>query len=173
MWDSLLHDVRAAIRGLASARAFTTLTIVALGLGLGANSAVFAVVNGVLLRPLPYEHPERLAMLWSENPRLAQDTNPLSPANFDDLKRMNQSFESLDFALSFIVRVGVQGQEDQGVVQILRVGSNLLPIVGALLPGLSVSAPTISATFSPISCWPFLSVMPAFWPLLVPLPRWT
>lgn len=131
MWDSLLHDLRAAIRGLASARAFTTLTIVALGLGLGANSAVFAVVNGVLLRPLPYERPEQLAMLWSENPRLANETNPLSPANFDDLKRMNQSFESLDYALSFIVRVAIQGQEDQGVVQVLRVGSTLLPIVGA------------------------------------------
>ena len=127
MWDSLMHDVRAAVRGLASARAFTALTVVALGLGLGANSAVFAVVNGVLLRPLPYEHPERLAMLWSENPRLANETNPLSPANFDDLRRMSRSFESLDYALSFIVRVGIQGQEDQGVVQVLRVGSTLLP----------------------------------------------
>jgi hypothetical protein len=131
MFDSLMHDVRAAVRGLTAARAFTTLTIVALGLGLGANSAVFAVVNGVLLRPLPYEHPERLAMLWSENPRMANETNPLSPANFDDLKRMNRSFESLDYALSFIVRVAIQGQEDQGVVQVLRVGSTLLPIVGA------------------------------------------
>lgn len=131
MWDSLMHDVRAAVRGLASARAFTALTVVALGLGLGANSAVFAVVNGVVLRPLPYEKPERLAMLWSENPRLANETNPLSPANFDDLRRMTRSFESLDYALSFIVRVAIQGQEDQGVVQVLRVGSTLLPIVGA------------------------------------------
>lgn len=131
MWDTLRFDVTAAMRGLISARAFTALTVVALALGLGANGAVFAIVNGVLLRPLPYVEPDRLAMLWSENPRLGNETNPLSPANFDDFRRMNSSFASLDYALSFIVRVGIQGQEDQGVVQVLRVGPHLLTIMGA------------------------------------------
>jgi putative ABC transport system permease protein len=131
MWDSLRFDLAAAVRGLTSARAFTALTVLALALGLGANSAVFSMVNGVLLRPLPYQHPEQLAMVWSENPRLGNETNPLSPANFDDFRRMSRSFESLDYALSFIVRVGIQGQEDQGVVQVLRVGPTLLPILGA------------------------------------------
>lgn len=131
MWDSLRFDVAAAVRGLTSARAFTALTVIALALGLGANSAVFSMVNGVLLRPLPYERPDQLAMVWSENPRMGNETNPISPANFDDFRRMSRSFESLDYALSFIVRVGIQGQEDQGVVQVLRVGHTLLPILGA------------------------------------------
>ena len=130
MWDSLRFDLAAAVRGLASARAFTALTVIALALGLGANSAVFAVVSGVLLRPLPYAAPERLAMLWSENPRTPNETNPLSPANFDDLKRMTRSFESLDYALSFLVRVAIEGQEDQGVVQVMRVGPRLLDVLG-------------------------------------------
>ncbi|MGE0816687.1 MAG: ABC transporter permease [Vicinamibacterales bacterium] len=130
MWDSLRFDLTAAARGLASARAFTALTVLALALGLGANGAVFTVVSGVLLRPLPYPAPERLAMLWSENPRAAGETNPLSPANFDDLRRMSTSFESLDYALSFLVSVAVEGQEDQGVVQVMRVGPRLLDVLG-------------------------------------------
>jgi len=130
MGDSLRFDVAAAVRGLASARAFTALTVLALALGLGANSAVFAVVNSVLLRPLPYHAPERLAMLWSENPRMGNETNPLSPGNFDDLRRMSQSFESLEYALSFLVRVAIEGQEDQGVVQIMRIGPGMLDVLG-------------------------------------------
>jgi putative ABC transport system permease protein len=130
MWDTLRFDLAAAVRGLTSARAFTALTVLALALGLGANAAVFSVVNGVLLQPLPYASPERLAMLWSENPRMGNATNPLSPANFDDLRRMSQSFESLDYATSFLVRVGIEGQEDVGVVQALPVGPRVLEILG-------------------------------------------
>lgn len=130
MWDRLRFDVTAAVRGLASARSFTALTVLALALGLGANSAVFAVVNGVLLKPLPYAQPERLAMLWSENPRMGGQTNPLSPANFDDLRRMSHSFEALEYALSFNVRAAIEGREDQGVVQIMRVGPTMLDLLG-------------------------------------------
>ncbi len=130
MWDSLRFDLAAAVRGLSSARAFTALTVLALALGLGANSAVFAVVNGVLLKPLPYAAPDRLAMLWSENPRGPADTNPLSPANFDDLRRMSQSFETLDYALSFLVRVSIEGREDEGVLDVLRVGPTMLDLLG-------------------------------------------
>ena len=130
MWDSLRFDLTAAVRGLTASRAFTALTVLALALGLGANSAVFAVVNGVLLKPLPYAAPDRLAMLWSENPRTGGGTNPLSPANFDDLRRMNQSFEALDYALSFLVRVSVEGQEDQGVLQVMRTGPVMLDLLG-------------------------------------------
>lgn len=130
MWDTLRFDCSAALRGLLTSRVSAALIIAALTLGLGANSAVFAVVNGVLLRPLPYDRPEQLAMLWSENPRLPGETNPLSPANFDDLRRMSQSFETLDYALSFLVSVAVEGQESQGVVQVMRVGPGLLAVLG-------------------------------------------
>lgn len=130
MWDSLRFDLTAAVRGLAAARTFTALAVVALALGLGANSAVFTVVSGVLLKPLPYAAPERLAMLWSENPRSSGDSNPLSPANFDDLRRMSQSFDALDYALSFLVRVSIEGREDQGVLQIHRIGPTMLDVLG-------------------------------------------
>ena len=130
MWDSLRSDLVGAVRSLTAARGFTVLTVLALALGLGANSAVFAVVDGVLLKPLPYAAPERLAMLWSENPRAPGETNPLSPANFDDLRTMSQSFETLDYALSFLVRVAIDGQEDQGVLQVMRVGPTMLDVLG-------------------------------------------
>lgn len=101
----------------------------------------------MLLKPLPYAAPERLAMLWSENPRAPGETNPLSPANFDDLRRMSRSFETLDYALSFLVRVAIDGQEDQGVLQVMRVGPTMLDLLG-MRPQREARSPPTRATSS-------------------------
>src|SRR5436190_453005 len=64
-------------------------------LGIGANSAIFSVVNTVLLRPLPYKNPEQLVMVWEENSKQGFPHDTPSPANFLDWRAQNHAFESM------------------------------------------------------------------------------
>ena len=131
MWDALLRDLRAAVRALAAARGFTALAILALALGIGANGAIFAVVNGVLLKPLPYRDAERLVMIWGESPQQPGAPNIVSAANFADLREMSRSFSAMDYAASFMIRAALAGQEDQGLVNVSRTGAGMLALLGA------------------------------------------
>jgi hypothetical protein len=90
--DSLRQDLIYALRRLRSAPGFTLVAVVTLALGIGANGALFSVVNGVLLQPLPYPEPERLVRLAAlyEGQRIV-----LSPANFYDAAATARSFEAL------------------------------------------------------------------------------
>jgi putative ABC transport system permease protein len=129
-WDGLRSDIRFTLRQAARAPAFTLLAVLALALGIGANSAVFSVVNGVLLRPLPYDEPERLVMVWSDNRNEGRALNVVSPANFADYRDRNRTFAAMDYALSFMMRLTVKGEEDAPPVWALRTGSTLLSILG-------------------------------------------
>jgi putative ABC transport system permease protein len=129
-WDQLRSDIRFTLRQAARAPAFTTLAVLALALGIGANSAVFSVVNGVLLRPLPYAEPDRLVMIWSDNRNEARPLNVLSPANFTDLRDRNRTLAAMDYAVSFMMRLTVKGEEDAPPVWALRTGSDLFAVLG-------------------------------------------
>src|SRR5690348_4392516 len=97
----LIQDVRYAVRTLARNPAFAAIAVIALGLGIGANTAIFSVVNSILLRPLPFKDPDRLMMIWEKNIPRNRDRNVVSPANFLDWREQNQSFEQIA-AYSFI-----------------------------------------------------------------------
>src|SRR5690349_2649410 len=92
----MLKDLRYGLRSLIKHPTFTAVCIITLALGIGANTAIFTVVNAVVLRPLPFQDAERLAMIWT-----TRDTNleqPLSFADYNDLKNQTKSFSAVGAA---------------------------------------------------------------------------
>jgi putative ABC transport system permease protein len=124
----LLQDVRYALRQLRKSPGFTSAAVLMLALGIGANTAIFSMVNAVLLRPLPYKEADRLVMVWEQNPHRGWFENVVSAANFLDWKKQNDvftdmaAFESNFFNLSG----GNKPEEIAGE----RVTTNLFSVLG-------------------------------------------
>src|SRR5580698_4642054 len=94
-----VHDIRYGIRMLGKSPGFTAAAIACLALGIGATTAIFSIVNAVLLRPLPYRQPERLVRLYSEFPTMSAGGFHrfwVSPPELLDLQRYANSWETLD-----------------------------------------------------------------------------
>jgi len=91
--NSFLRDIRYAARAIARSPGFFLVVVATLGIGIGSTTAIFSVVNGVLLRPLPYAHPERVVQIWQVNKR--GDGANFSEPNFDDLRSQSHSFDAL------------------------------------------------------------------------------
>jgi len=95
MLDNLRKDLRHAVRTLWRQPGFTLVTVLTLALGIGANTAVFSVVNGVILKPLPYPEPERLVFITSQFPALDFDQFWVSPPEFVEFRDLNRTFASV------------------------------------------------------------------------------
>jgi putative ABC transport system permease protein len=91
----VVHNLRYGLRLLRKSPGFTLVTVIALALGIGANSAIFSVVDSVLLRPLPFPEPDRLIILWEKNPAYDLYRMFVSPANFLEWRAQSDSFERM------------------------------------------------------------------------------
>jgi putative ABC transport system permease protein len=126
--ETLLNDIRYGIRSLLKRPSFTAVAVVTLALGIGANTAIFSVVNGVLLRPLPFVSPDRLVMLWGVDKQGPSEKVPVSHPNFVDWRSRNQVFEQLaGFASG---EMTLTGRGDPLRLRGALVTANLFPLLG-------------------------------------------
>src|SRR5215831_21107066 len=89
----MLQDARYALRMLRENISLTVVVVLSLAIGIGANSAIFSVVDALLLRPLPYPEPERLANIWLHSPGLGIFRDWPSPGQYNDLVKENHSLD--------------------------------------------------------------------------------
>src|ERR671920_721409 len=97
MMGTLWQDLRYGARTLAKNKGFTLVSVLVLAVGIGANSAIFSVVNAVLLRPLPYPEPERLVVLWSDK----EGTQSHSVVSYPDLEDWRAQTRTLEDISAF------------------------------------------------------------------------
>src|SRR5215216_2094761 len=126
--ETLIKDIRYAVRGLVKRPAFTVIALMTLALGIGANTAIFSVVNAVLLRPLPFRDPERLVIVWEDATFAGFPRNTPAPANYVDWKTQNQSFA--DMAASHETSFNLTGDGEPERVSAYAVTANFFPLFG-------------------------------------------
>ena len=141
---TLWQDIRYGARALLKQPGFTLIAVFTLALGIGANTAIFSVVNGVLLRRLPYADPDRLVMIWEDpgdNPR-----NFVNPRNFADWSEQNQSFEQVAAISMGNVNLTGRGEPE-------RLMKNLLYDVTATDPATFLLIPLRLACVALLACY--------------------
>jgi predicted permease len=125
---SLPHPLRTTLRRLARSPLFTAVTVLTLAIGIGATTAVFTVVHGVLLEPLPFEHPERLVGVWHTAPGLGFDRLNQSPALYFTYREESEAFT--DTGLWDNDTASITGRGEPAEVPVIRVTDGTLPLLG-------------------------------------------
>src|SRR5882672_8571308 len=96
--EDFVRDVRTSVRTLIKKPGFTVVVILMLAFGIATNTAIFSLVNGVLLRPLPYRQDDRIVTVWQNDPKRGVEREETSPADFFDWQEQSQSFGALGMA---------------------------------------------------------------------------
>lgn len=142
LWlDHLWQDVRFALRMLRKSPGFTTVAVLTLALGIGANTAIFSIVDAVLLKPLPYKNPGQLVVIWETNPKRGNVHNVVSPANFLDWQTQNRVFEDMAYLGDSRTTLTGTGTPEQLDVQ--YVSTNFFDVLGV--------KPILGHAFTPIN----------------------
>src|SRR5512142_2752544 len=106
--ETFIQDVRFSLRKLMKSPGFALVSVATVALGIGANTAIFSVLNAVLLRPLPYPHPERLTYITSQFPSMGFDQFWISPPEYLEFRDWNRSFESVGAFTSGAANLGIE-----------------------------------------------------------------
>ena len=128
IFADLWQDLRYGLRTLAKNRTFTCIAVIALALGIGANSAIFSVVDAVLFRPLPFKKPEQLVMIWENAAHLGFPKNTPSPANFLDWQKQASSFTGMAAMVERSFNLTGVGEPER--LDGRRVSANLFDLLG-------------------------------------------
>ena len=134
---SLMHDLPVLLRSLRKRPGFMVVVVLTLVLGIGAPTAIFSLVSGVLLRPLPYQDPDRVVLVWEKPPGM--DRFAVAPANFLDWREQNEVFE--DMAAIAGATVNLTGTDEPERIRGRRVSASFFPILGV--------PPALGRTFLP------------------------
>jgi hypothetical protein len=152
---ALLNDLRHALRALRRGASLSFVIIASLAIGIGTNTAIFSVANALMLKPLPYRDPDRLAVLWLRSPGLNIPQDWPSPGQYIDIRTDSRSFEELSISQG---RDGtLLGLDQPERVEVLRTSSGCCWATTTSLDDLPSPS---SATISGVDC-------------LAPTPTWS
>src|SRR5262245_20838543 len=124
----LAQDVRYALRSLRRNPGFAAVAVLTLALGIGANTAVFSVLNAVILRPLPFQSPEPLMLLWTESPRQALREGRSAYGDVEQWRAQSRSFA--DMAVLDPVRLTLTSESGSEQITVARVSPNFFGLLG-------------------------------------------
>lgn len=145
-FDILGQDLRFALRSLGRDRAFTCIVIFVLGLGIGANVAVFSVINAILLRPLPFHEPDRLVWFATHEGKGGLSNQTYTVSAFEEFRRNNRSFQDVTSYQTFFnsIQYKLTGRGDPLPVVGIQVAENFFPVLGV--------QPVLGRLFTPEEC---------------------
>src|SRR5262245_4036013 len=126
--ESFFRDVRYALRNLRKRPVFSLIVVFTLALGIGANTAIFSVVDAVLLAPLPYNDPDKLVVLWAKNEKQNLTQQPVSYPNTVDLKQATDVFERLSVVRGELFSLTDRDEPER--VTGVRISTNILNLLG-------------------------------------------
>ena len=126
--DTLWQDLRFGLRQLLGKPGFALIAVLSLALGIGANTAIFSLVDAVLLRPLPFHDPDRLVMVWEDATGIGFPRNTPAPANYADWKAQNQVFEDMAALNWRSFNLTDEGEPEK--VEAQGVTANFFPLLG-------------------------------------------
>ena len=130
MIQALLQDVRYGLASFARTPGFTVAAVLSLAIGVGVNTSIYSVASALLLHPLPYADPDRLAILWNRSPGLGITEDWFSTAQFFDIKDNTPSFAQVEIAIGRNENVTSEGAEPERM-GVINISAGLLPMLGA------------------------------------------
>jgi putative ABC transport system permease protein len=146
---STINDFRYAIRSLRKRRAFTAIAVLTLALGIGANTAIFSVVNSVLLKPLPYRNSDRLVMVWGSFQKLGIERLTAKLAEFEDYRAQDRSFDQV--AAFENQSLNLSGADQAERIEGAKITANLFTMLGAQpLQGRTIAADDAQSGHDPV-----------------------